>query len=203
MADFELPKLTYGLADLAPSIGEETMRFNYEKHNRICVGKLNVLVKGTRFDGFGLKQIVREAQGELFDYAGQSLNYAYFWSSLTPNGGGQPSGDLARAIQQKWGSYDAFSEAFLREAETLFGSGWVWLCRTSAGAVSIVSTSNADSPVRDGLLKPLLCLDVWEHAYYLDYRNDKKAYVQAFLSKLINWKFAEYRYNGGPFDYVN
>lgn len=203
MADFELPKLPFAFDALAPAMSKETLEYHYGKHNKAYVDNLNALVKGSRFEGLSLKQIVKEANGPLFNNAAQAFNHAYFWCCLSPQGGGKPDGDLLAAIERKWGSYEAFVEAFRKEALGNFGSGWTWLVRKAGGALDIVNTGNAGTPAQEDLVKPILCLDLWEHAYYVDYRNDRGSFIDAFFDKLVNWEFGKYRYNGGPFEYGN
>ena len=133
----------------------------------------------------------------MFNNAAQVYNHNYFWKCLTPAGGGEPTGALAEAVNAKWGSFEAFREAFTKAALGQFGSGWAWLVKTADGGLDIMTTSNADNPIRHGL-KPMLALDVWEHAYYIDFRNDRAAFVKAFFEKLVNWKWVEARFDGAP-----
>ncbi len=185
----ELPPLPYAKDALAPYISEETLEFHYGKHHQTYVTNLNNLIAGTEFEELSLEAIIKKASGGLFNNAGQVWNHTFYWNSLSPNGGGQPSGALADAIKKRFGSFDSFQEAFTKTAVTTFGSGWAWLVKNSDGSLAIVSTSNAGCPLTDGQT-PLLACDVWEHAYYIDYRNARPKYLEAFW-KLVNWDFAE------------
>jgi superoxide dismutase, Fe-Mn family len=183
-----LPPLPYAKNALAPHISEETLEFHYGKHHQTYVTNLNKLIPGTEFEKSSLEEIVRKASGGVFNNAAQIWNHTFFWNSLTP-GGSQPSGKLAEAIDQKYGSYDKFKEEFTKVAIGTFGSGWAWLVRKPDGSLDIVSTSNAATPLTTDA-KPLLTLDVWEHAYYIDYRNARPKFVEAFWN-VVNWGFAE------------
>jgi Fe-Mn family superoxide dismutase len=184
-----LPPLPYALNALAPHMSKETLEFHHGKHHKAYVTKLNELIKGTEFESMPLEQVVREASGEIFNNAGQAWNHTFFWNCMTPDGGGEPAGALADAIRRKWGSQAAFKQAFSENAVDNFGSGWTWLVRKPDGGVDIVNTSNAGTPLI-GSDQPLLTLDVWEHAYYIDYRNARPKFVDAFLKHLVNWEFA-------------
>jgi Fe-Mn family superoxide dismutase len=184
-----LPALPYAADALAPYISKETIDFHYGKHHQTYVTNLNNLVKGTEFADHGLEDIVRKSSGGIFNNAAQIWNHTFFWNSLKPAGGGEPTGALAAAITAKWGSYSAFKEAFTKSALGNFGSGWTWLVKKADGSVDIVNTSNAATPLTTGD-KALLTLDVWEHAYYIDYRNARAKFVEIFLSNLANWEFA-------------
>lgn len=186
----ELPKLPYAMDALAPHISKETFEFHYGKHHQAYVTNLNGLVKGTEFENATLEDIVRKSSGGVFNNAAQVWNHTFFWHSMKPNGGGKPSGALAAAIDKKWGSFDAFKEAFTKSAVGNFGSGWTWLVKKADGSVDIVNTSNAGSVLTTGD-KALLTIDVWEHAYYIDYRNARPKFVETFLASLANWEFAE------------
>ena len=184
-----LPPLPYALDALAPHLSKETLEFHYGKHHKAYVTKLNDLIKGTEFESMPLEQIVRKSSGPLFNNAGQTWNHTFFWNCMSPEGGQAPTGQLADAIRTKWGSQEAFNEAFSKSAVENFGSGWTWLVRKSDGGVDIVNTSNAGTPLT-GSDQPLLTVDVWEHAYYIDYRNARPKFVEAFLEHLVNWDFA-------------
>jgi superoxide dismutase, Fe-Mn family len=185
---FELPPLPYSKNQLAPHISEETLEYHYGKHHQTYVTNLNNLVPGTEFEGLSLEDIVRKSSGGIFNNAAQVWNHTFYWSSLSPNGGGEPTGALADAINAEFGSFAAFKEAFTKCAVTTFGSGWAWLVKTAEGKLALVSTSNAGCPLTEGNT-PLLTCDVWEHAYYIDYRNARPAYLEAFWA-LVNWEFA-------------
>jgi Fe-Mn family superoxide dismutase len=184
-----LPPLPYAADALAPYISKETIDFHYGKHHQTYVTNLNNLVKGTEFAELGLEDIVRKSSAGIFNNAAQIWNHTFFWHSLAPGGGGAPSGALAAAIDAKWGSFAAFKEAFTKSALGNFGSGWTWLVKKADGSVDIVNTSNAATPLTTAD-KPLLTLDVWEHAYYIDYRNARAKFVEVFLASLANWDFA-------------
>ncbi|MGR8979327.1 MAG: superoxide dismutase [Fe] [Gammaproteobacteria bacterium] len=186
---FELPALPYGKNQLAPHISEETLEYHYGKHHQAYVNNLNNLVPGTEFEGMSLEEIICKSSGGIFNNAAQIWNHTFYWNSLSPNGGGEPSGSLAEAINASFGSFAKFKEEFTKSATTLFGSGWAWLVKNNDGSLAIVNTGNAGCPLTTGQ-KPLLTCDVWEHAYYIDYRNARPAYVEAFW-KLVNWNFAE------------
>ena len=190
----ELPPLPYAKDALAPHISEETLDFHYGKHHQTYVTNLNNLIPGTEFETQSLEEIVQSAPGGIFNNAAQIWNHTFYWNSLSPNGGGAPSGALADAINDAFGSFDAFKEAFTKCAVTTFGSGWAWLVKNSDGSLALVSTSNAATPLTDGQT-PLLTCDVWEHAYYIDYRNARPKYLEAFWA-LVNWEFAAKNYAG-------
>ena len=185
---FELPALPYAKDALAPHISEETLEYHYGKHHQTYVTNLNNLVPGTEFDGLTLEQIIQKSSGGIFNNAAQVWNHTFYWNSLSPNGGGEPTGGLANAINRTFGSFEAFKEAFTKCAVTTFGSGWAWLVKNKDGSLALVSTSNAGCPLTEGQT-PLLTCDVWEHAYYIDYRNARPAYLEAFWA-LVNWDFA-------------
>lgn len=185
---FELPALPYAKDALAPHISAETLEFHYGKHHQAYVNNLNSLTEGTEDANKSLEELIKTAQGGLFNNAAQIWNHTFYWHSLSPNGGGEPTGAVADAINQKWGSFDAFKEAFSKSAAGNFGSGWTWLVKTADGGVDIVNTDDADNPIRNGHT-PLLTIDVWEHAYYIDYRNARPKYIEAFFN-LVNWDFA-------------
>jgi len=184
-----LPPLPYEKNALEPHISAETLDFHHGKHHNTYVVNLNNLIKDTEFANASLEEIIRNAPpGGLFNNAAQVWNHTFYWNSLSPNGGGTPSGALAEAISKAFGSFDAFKEAFTKAAVTQFGSGWAWLVKNANGGLEIVQTGNAGNPMTDGKT-PLLTCDVWEHAYYIDYRNARPKYVEAFWN-LVNWDFA-------------
>ena len=183
-----LPPLPYAQDALAPHISKETLEFHYGKHHATYVTNLNNLIKGTEFENLGLEETVKKSSGGVFNNAAQVWNHTFYWNSLKPGGGGKPAGALAAAIDAKWGSFDAFKEAFNKSATGIFGSGWTGLVKKSDGSRDIVNTSNAATPIT-GADKPLLTCDVWEHAYYIDYRNRRPDYLNGFWS-LVNWDFA-------------
>ncbi len=185
----ELPKLPYAMDALVPHISKETFEFHYGKHHQAYVTNLNNLVKGTEFESMGLEDVVKKSSGGVFNNAAQVWNHTFFWHSMKPAGGGKPAGALAAAIDKKWGSFDAFKEAFTKSAVGNFGSGWTWLVKKADGSVDIVNTSNAGTVLTTGD-KALLTIDVWEHAYYIDYRNARPKFVETFLNGLANWDFA-------------
>lgn len=182
-----LPALPYAMDALVPHISAETLEFHYGKHHKTYVDNLNNLIKGTEFENASLEEIVKKSSGGVFNNSAQVWNHTFYWNSLSPNGGGAPTGALADAINAKWGSFEAFKEAFTKCAVTTFGSGWAWLVKTPAGELDLVSTSNAATPLTTDN-KALLTCDVWEHAYYIDYRNARPKYVEAFWN-LVNWDF--------------
>ena len=184
----ELPALPYDRAALEPHISAETIDFHYGKHHQTYVTNLNNLIAGTEFENADLESIVRKAQGGLFNNAAQVWNHTFYWNCLKPNGGGEPTGKLADAINAAFGSFEAFKAEFSKTAIGTFGSGWAWLVQRADGSLALVSTANAATPLT-GTDKPLLTCDVWEHAYYVDYRNARPKYVEAFWN-LVNWDFA-------------
>ena len=185
--EHQLPQLPYALDALAPHISKETLEYHYGKHHQTYVTNLNNLIKGTEFENASLEEIVRKSSGGLFNNAAQVWNHTFYWNCLTPNGS-KPTGALAEAINAKWGSYEEFQKAFNAVAAGTFGSGWAWLVKKSDGSLDLVSTSNAATPLTTDQ-KPLLTCDVWEHAYYIDYRNSRPNYLDSFW-KLVNWDFA-------------
>ncbi|MEN9316873.1 MAG: hypothetical protein RIS35_3266 [Pseudomonadota bacterium] len=184
-----LPALPYAMDALAPHISKETFEYHYGKHHQAYVTNLNNLIKGTEFENASLEDIVRKSSAGVFNNAAQVWNHTFFWNSMKPNGGGAPTGALAAAIDAKWGSFDAFKEAFTKSAVGNFGSGWTWLVKKPDGSVDLVNTSNAGTPLTTAD-KALLTIDVWEHAYYVDYRNARPKFVETFLNSLANWDFA-------------
>ncbi|GAB2997957.1 superoxide dismutase [Fe] [Arenimonas maotaiensis] len=183
----ELPALPYDRTALEPHISAETIDYHYSKHHQTYVTNLNNLIAGTEFESADLETIVRKSQGGLFNNAAQVWNHTFYWNCLKPNGGGAPTGKLAEAIDAAFGSFEAFKAEFTKTAIGTFGSGWAWLVQRTDGSLALVSTSNAATPLT-GADKPLLTCDVWEHAYYVDYRNARPKYVEAFWN-LVNWDF--------------
>jgi Fe-Mn family superoxide dismutase len=184
-----LPPLPYAADALAPHISKETFEYHHGKHHQAYVTNLNNLIKGTEFENLGLEDIVRKSSAGIFNNAAQVWNHTFFWHSMKPNGGGEPTGALAAAINAKWGTFAAFKEAFTKSAVGNFGSGWTWLVKKADGSVDIVNTSNAGTTLTSGD-KALLTIDVWEHAYYIDFRNARPKFVETFLNSLANWDFA-------------
>ena len=185
-----LPALPYAKDALAPHISAETLEFHHDKHHQAYVTNLNNLIKGTEYENLDLEAIVKKAPaGGVYNNSAQVWNHTFFWNCMKPNGGGEPSGALADAIKAKWGSYDDFKKAFQASAVGNFGSGWTWLVKKADGSVDIVNMGAAGTPLTTGDTA-LLCIDVWEHAYYIDYRNRRPDFVATFLDKLVNWDFA-------------
>ena len=182
-----LPPLPFAKDALEPVISAETIDFHYGKHHQAYVTNLNNLVPGTEFEDASLEDIVMKSSGGIFNNAAQVWNHTFYWNGLSPDGGGQPKGELADAINAAFGSFDVFKAAFIKSGIGNFGSGWTWLVKNKNGSVEIVNTSNAANPMRDGK-KPLLTIDVWEHAYYIDYRNARPKYLDEIWS-LVNWDF--------------
>jgi superoxide dismutase, Fe-Mn family len=185
-----LPSLPFGLDDLAPHMSRETLEFHHGKHHNAYVTNLNNLVAGTEFAEKPLEDIVKASSGGIYNNAAQIWNHTFFWNCLSKTGGGEPTGALAAAINAKFGSYAAFKEAFAKSAVGNFGSGWTWLVKKADGSVDIVNMGAAGTPLTTGD-KALLTVDVWEHAYYIDYRNARPKFVETFLNSLVNWRFAE------------
>ena len=186
---FELPPLPYEQNALEPHISAETLEYHYGKHHKTYVDKLNGLVGGTDMENKSLEEVLKAAEGGVFNNAAQIWNHTFYWHCLSPNGGGAPSGKLGEAIDAAFGSFDKFKEEFTNSAVNNFGSGWTWLVQKGDGSVAIVNTSNAGTPLTDDSVTPLLTVDVWEHAYYIDYRNARPKYMEAFWN-LVNWEFA-------------
>ncbi len=184
---FELPALPYEKNALEPHISAETLEYHYGKHHQAYVTKLNELTKGTDDENKSLEEIIQSASGGLFNQAAQVWNHTFYWHCLSPNGGDQPSGALAEAINAKFGSFEAFKDEFNAKAAGNFGVGWTWLIKAADGGVDIVNTDDADTPIAHGQT-PLLTIDVWEHAYYIDYRNARPKYLDAVWN-IINWEF--------------
>ena len=186
--EHKLPELPYPQNALVPNISAETLEYHYGKHHKTYVDNLNKLIPGTEFADASLEDIIKKATGPIFNNGAQIWNHTFYWNSLSPNGGGEPDGPLATAVNKSFNSFAQFKEKFTAAATGLFGSGWVWLVRNADGGLAIEPASNAGNPLKDGK-KPLLTCDVWEHAYYIDYRNARAKYIEAYW-KLVNWKFA-------------
>ena len=189
---FELPKLPYELDSLVPFISQETLEFHYGKHHQTYVNNLNGLVAGTEFEGSDLESIIKKAEGAIFNNAAQIWNHTFYFESFSKDGRKSPAGQLADDINKTFGSFDSFRELFTKSATTLFGSGWAWLAEKDDGTLQIMQESNAGNPLKKGL-KPLLTCDVWEHAYYIDYRNRRPDYIKAFW-EIIDWDIISSRY---------
>lgn len=187
--EHQLPALPYAKNALAPHISEETFEYHYGKHHQTYVTNLNNLIKGTEFENASLEDIVKKSSGGIYNNSAQVWNHTFFWNCMKPNGGGAPTGALADAINAKWGSFDEFKKAFQASAVGNFGSGWTWLVKKADGSVDIVNMGPAGTPLTTGD-KALLTIDVWEHAYYIDYRNARTKFVEVFLASLANWDFA-------------
>jgi len=183
---YELPNLPYDLNALEPYISKETLEFHYGKHHAAYVNNLNKLTEGTEFATAGLEEIIKRADGGIFNNGAQVWNHTFYWNCMSPQGGGIPEGALLNAIKSDFGSFENFKEAFSKAAATLFGSGWAWLVKTPEGKLEIVQESNAGNPLRKGL-EPVMTCDVWEHAYYIDKRNRRPAYIDDFW-KLVDWE---------------
>ncbi len=186
---FSLPELPFSQDALAPHISAETLEYHYGKHHNTYVVNLNKLTEGTDFASMSLEDVVKKTDGGLFNNAAQVWNHTFYWNSLSPNGGGAPTGAIAEQINSTWGSFDKFQEAFSKAAITTFGSGWAWLVKNADGSLTIEQTFNAGTPITTEGKTPLLTCDVWEHAYYVDYRNARPKYLEAFWN-LVNWDFA-------------
>lgn len=185
-----LPKLPYAHDALAPHISRETIDYHYGKHHQAYVTNLNALIKGTEYADLSLEAIIEKAPpGSIFNNAAQVWNHTFFWHSMKRHGGGTPTGALAKAIDKKWGSFDEFKKVFQASAVGNFGSGWTWLVKKADGSVDIANTSGAGTLIASAD-KPLLVVDVWEHAYYIDYRNQRPKFIETFLADLANWEFA-------------
>ncbi|MDM7914941.1 MAG: superoxide dismutase [Candidatus Eisenbacteria bacterium] len=190
---FTLPPLPYAETDLEPTISANTLRFHHGKHHKAYVDKLNELVSGSPLADAKLEEIIRKTHGDaskkgIFNNAAQAWNHTFYWSCMRPKGGGRPSGEIAKKIEEAFGSYETFQGKFVDAAVAQFGSGWAWVV-LDGGKLSIVTTSNAENPLHMNL-KPILTTDVWEHAYYLDYQNRRKDFVAATIENLLNWDFA-------------
>lgn len=187
---FTLPALPYALDALEPHMSRETLEFHWGKHHQTYVNNLNNLTAGTAFEGKDLLEVIRTSEGGVFNNAAQVFNHTFFWNGMKPQGGGEPTGALLDAIVATWGSYAEFRKVFSAAAAGNFGSGWTWLVKNTDGTLAIVNTSNAGTPVT-GEQVPLLNLDVWEHAYYIDHRNARPKFIDTFFDHLVNWSFAE------------
>jgi Fe-Mn family superoxide dismutase len=185
--EHKLPELPYALDALQPHISRETLEYHYGKHHQTYVTNLNNLIKGTEFEDLSLEDIIKKSSGGIFNNAAQVWNHTFYWNSLAPKAGGQPGGEVAKAINAKFGSFDEFKKQFSATAVGTFGSGWAWLVKNPGGSIELASTSNAATPMTSGKTALLTC-DVWEHAYYIDYRNARPKYVEAFWN-LVNWDF--------------
>jgi len=186
---FELPALPYAIDALAPHISQETLEFHHGKHHATYVAKLNGLVEGTELANKSLEELIKTSQGGVFNNAAQIWNHTFYWNSLSPTGGGEPTGELLNAINDSFGSVEEFKAKFNDSAVNNFGSSWTWLVKNTDGSLAIVNTSNAATPLTDDSLTPLMTVDLWEHAYYIDYRNVRPNYLGGFWA-LINWEFA-------------
>lgn len=184
---FELPELPYARDALAPHISEETLNYHYGKHHQAYVNNLNKLVEGTEFQNATLEDVVKQSSGGIFNNAAQIWNHTFYWHSMSPNGGGEPGSDVADALTENFGSVAEFKDEFTKAAATRFGSGWAWLVKNPDGSFDVLSTPNADTPLTTDAT-PLLTCDVWEHAYYIDTRNDRPKYISNFWN-LVNWDF--------------
>ena len=184
---FKLPDLPFSPDALAPHMSAETFEYHHGKHHNKYVTTLNELIDGTPMADKGLEEIVMESEGGVFNNAAQHWNHSFFWNCMSPEGGGKPGGDLATAIERDFGSYDAFVEKFSKTAATQFGSGWGWLVEKD-GKLDVIGTANADLPLKHGA-NALLTIDVWEHAYYIDYRNARPKFIEVFMKELVNWDF--------------
>jgi Fe-Mn family superoxide dismutase len=185
---FILPELPFPKDSLKPHISEETFEYHHGKHHAAYVNNLNKLIEGTEFEQMTLENIILNSQGGIFNNAAQTWNHTFFWNSLSPNGGGTPKGNLLDEIVKNFDSFDNFKKKFTDSAVTLFGSGWTWLVKNPDGTLEIIQTQNAGTPLTLGK-KPIITLDVWEHAYYIDYRNARPKFVEAFW-EIVNWDFA-------------
>ena len=193
--EHQLPPLPFAPDALAPHMSKETFEYHYGKHHQAYVTNLNNLIKGSEYENLDLEAIVKKAPaGGIYNNAAQVWNHSFFWKCLKPKGGGAPTGALAAAIDKKWGSFDEFKKAFQASAVGNFGSGWTWLVKKGDGSLDIVNTGPAGTPLKTGEGKALLTIDVWEHAYYIDYRNARPKFVETFLNSLANWEFAAANY---------
>lgn len=184
-----LPDLPYPQDGLEPHISANTLSFHYGKHHNAYVVNLNKLIAGTDLENKSLDEIVQKSEGGIFNNAAQVWNHTFYWKSMKPKGGGEPTGKIAELINSSFGSYENFKTQFAAAGATQFGSGWAWLVKKGE-KLEIIKTANAETPLTDQTVKPLITMDVWEHAYYLDFQNARPAYIETFLSNLINWDFA-------------
>lgn len=185
--EHKLPELPYPRDALKPVISPETIEYHYGKHHQAYVDNLNKLITGTEYKDMSLEEVIKKSSGGIFNNAAQVFNHSFYWKCMSPNGGGEPTGKLAELINKNFGSFAAFKEKFTAVAMATFGSGWTWLIQNDDGSLGIESTSNAGTPITEGKT-PLLTCDVWEHAYYIDYRNARAAYVEKFWD-IVNWDF--------------
>ncbi|MDA8382568.1 MAG: superoxide dismutase [Fe] [Betaproteobacteria bacterium] len=192
--EHKLPELPYAMDALQPHISRETLEYHYGKHHQAYVNNLNNLVKGTEYETQGLEDIIKKSSGGIFNNAAQVWNHTFYWNCLAPNGGGAPTGSVARAIEAKFGSFEEFKKQFTQTAVTLFGSGWAWLVKNPDGSLELMATGNAGTPMSANKTALLTC-DVWEHAYYIDYRNARAGYVEHFWN-LVNWDFVATNFAG-------
>lgn len=184
---FILPELPYAKNALAPQMSQETLEYHHGKHHHAYVNNLNNLIKGTRYENMTLEEIILSSEGTIFNNAAQIWNHTFFWNSLSPKGGGAPTGLALSLINDQWENFEKFKEEFTKSAIANFGAGWTWLIKNKDGKLAIVNTSNAQTPLTTEVT-PLLTVDVWEHAYYIDYRNERPKFINAFWA-LINWDF--------------
>ncbi len=184
--EHKLPELPYPNNSLEPHISQETLEFHHGKHHQAYINKLNELIKGTKYEKMDLVEIILSSEGQIFNNAAQAWNHTFFWNCMRPDGGQEPNGKVAELINKKWGNFEKCREEFSEKAVANFGSGWTWLVQGNKG-IEIMNTSNADTPKAHNL-KALLTLDVWEHAYYIDYRNERPEFVEAFWN-VVNWDF--------------
>ena len=194
MTHHTLPELPFAENALEPHISAETIQYHYGKHHAAYVDKLNGLIEGTEFEGAPLENMIQHASGAIFNNAAQVWNHSFYWNCLSPSGGGEPDGALGSAIREFFGDFASFKQQFTAAATGNFGSGWTWLVKTADGKLEIVNTDDAENPMTDGS-QPLLTCDVWEHAYYVDYRNARPAYLEAFW-QLVNWDFVASQHAG-------
>ena len=186
----ELPKLPYKRDALEPHISQRTIDFHYGQHHAGYVKNLNNLIENSRFEKMSLEEIIKNSEGSIFNNAAQVWNHTFYWNCMTPNANTKPQARLLNAIERDFGSFESFKQLFTKQAATLFGSGWLWLVQDNEGKLSLMQTSNAETPISQDNLKPLLTCDVWEHAYYLDQQNLRLAYLNEFW-QIINWQFVE------------
>lgn len=191
---FTLPELPYALDALEPHISKETLEYHYGKHHNAYVTNLNNLVSGSELENSSLEDIIMESSGGIFNNAAQIWNHSFYWQCMTPKAKAAPEGELLAAIEKQFGSFDEFKTQFTKTAVTTFGSGWAWLVKNPEGTLELMSTSNAETPMTAGK-KALLTCDVWEHAYYIDYRNARPKYVETFW-QLVNWDFVAANFAG-------
>ena len=191
--EHKLPELPYAKNALEPHISAETLDYHHGKHHNAYVTKLNDGIKGTAFESMSLEEIIKNSSGGIFNNAAQVWNHTFYWSCLSPDGGGVPDGNIRTSIEGKWGSFEKFKEAISAKAVGNFGSGWTWLVKKTDGSIDIVNTDDAETPMTQGD-RALLTIDVWEHAYYIDYRNARPKYIEAFWN-IVNWNFVNQNLN--------